>query len=259
LPTRVERSCGRAAVREKRVVTIKGNLKDMNLSSIITLNCNEGKRACLHIKDKGREATIFFDAGQVVHASLGSEEGEVVIYELLNWDKGTFEMEQNVAPPKHSITSHWQTLLLNGMRRIDENSAGLNELDKGKERRRMNVENLNKAIDTLKKDLGEGLVSADIWTAVDGQIIAGINPQPKAAALFNKLTMDMAKNLKTAGFPELGRYWLVDLVGGMIGIVIPLGDYEWGMMLDSNKAPLGLLLNVVIPQAIDSFEKAIAA
>ena len=123
----------------------------------------------------------------------------------------------------------------------------------------MNVENLNKAIDTLKEDLGDGLIAADIWTAADGQVIAGINPQPKAAALFNKLTTDMTKSLKTAGFPELGRYWLVDLVGGMIGIVIPLGDYEWGMMLDSNKAPLGLLLNVVLPQAIDSFEKAIAA
>jgi hypothetical protein len=130
---------------------------------------------------------------------------------------------------------------------------------KGKERKKMNIDNLNKAIEGVKEELGDALIATDIWTAADGQIIAGINPQPKAAALFNKVTMDMGKSLKTAGFPELGRYWLVNLVGGMIGIVIPLGDYEWGMMLDSNKAPLGLLLNVVLPQAIDAFEKAIAA
>jgi hypothetical protein len=130
---------------------------------------------------------------------------------------------------------------------------------KRKEKSKMNVENLNKAIDILKKDLGEALIAADIWTAADGQIIAGINPQPKAAALMNDLTTNMSKNLKQAGFPEIGKYWLVDLVGGVIGIVIPLGDYVWGMLMDSKKAPLGLLLNVVIPQAIDSFEKAIAA
>ena len=123
----------------------------------------------------------------------------------------------------------------------------------------MNVENLNKAIDTLKEDLGEALISTDIWTTADGQSIAGFNPQPKASALMNKLTLDMTKSLKTAGFPELGKYWLVDLVGSMIGIVIPLGDFTWGMLMDANKAPLGLLLNVVIPQAVDAFEKAIAA
>jgi hypothetical protein len=264
LPTRVDRSCKRAAIGEKRAVTIKGNLKDMNLSSIITLNCNEGKRACLHIKHKGKEATIFFDAGQVVHAALGSEEGEEVIHQLLNWDKGTFEMEQNVAPPKHTITSHWQTLLLDGIRRIDESAVDRDELDittdpEGKERKKMNIDNLNKAIDGLKKDLGDALIAADIWTVADGQIIAGINPQPKAAAVFNKVTIDMSKSLKTAGFPDLGKYFLLDLVGGFIALAIPLGDYEWGMMMDAKKAPLGLLLNVVIPQAIDAFEKAIAA
>jgi hypothetical protein len=41
--------------------------------------------------------------------------------------------------------------------------------------------------------------------------------------------------------------------------VIPLGEYQWGLLLDSTKAPLGLLLNVAIPNAIDRFEEAIAA
>lgn len=122
-------------------MTIKGNLKDMNLPSIVTLNCNEGNQACLRINNKGREAAIFFDDGQVVHAALDSEEGEEVVYELLTWDKGTFEMEQNVSPPKRTITTNWSVLLLDGMRRIDEGAAnwdGSNKMEfEGKEVRMM--------------------------------------------------------------------------------------------------------------------------
>lgn len=104
-------------------MTIKGNLKDMNLASIVTLNCNEGNQACLRITYEDREAIVFFDGGQITHAALDSEEGEDVIYELLTWDKGTFELEQNVPPPKRTITTHWSSLLLDGMRHIDEGAA----------------------------------------------------------------------------------------------------------------------------------------
>lgn len=106
-------------------MTIKGNLQDMDLPSIITLYCNEGKQACLRVRHGEKEAVVFFDGGQVVHASLDSKEGEEVIYELLTWEEGTFEMEQNMLPPKHTITSHWQSILLDGIRRVDEQGLSL--------------------------------------------------------------------------------------------------------------------------------------
>jgi hypothetical protein len=123
----------------------------------------------------------------------------------------------------------------------------------------MDIKKLNEAIEVLKEDVGKALIATDIWTTADGQSIAAFNPQPKAAALFNQLTDYMVKTLKGSGFPELGRYYILDLVGGLLAIAIPLGDYEWGMLIDSKNAPLGLLLNVVIPKAIDTFETAMAA
>jgi hypothetical protein len=51
----------------------------------------------------------------------------------------------------------------------------------------------------------------------------------------------------------------MDLVDGNMAVLMPLGEYQWGMLLDSTKAPLGLLLNVIIPQVIDKFEEAIAS
>ena len=121
----------------------------------------------------------------------------------------------------------------------------------------MNVEKLNAAIEILKGDMGDALLATDIFGAADGQSIAGYNTQPKASALFNQLTGYLTKSLQGAGFPPLGRYYMLDLVDAKMVIVIPLGDYQWGMLVDTNKAQLGLLLNVVMPKIIDAFEEAI--
>ncbi len=80
----------------------------------------------------------------------------------------------------------------------------------------------------------------------------------EAAALFNELTGYMNKALKGAGFPILGRFYLLDLADKKMAIVIPMGDYGWGMLVDGAKAQLGLLLNIALPRAIDVFEEAIA-
>jgi hypothetical protein len=42
-------------------------------------------------------------------------------------------------------------------------------------------------------------------------------------------------------------------------IVIPLGDYMCGMLLDKDNTKLGLVLNIGIPKAIDVFEEAIVS
>ena len=122
----------------------------------------------------------------------------------------------------------------------------------------MDVQKLNEAIEVLKEDLGGALIATDIWTTADGQSLAGFNPQPKAAALFNQVTNNMLNALNGAGFPTLGKYYILDLVDGNMTVLLPLGEYQWGMLLDSTKAPLGLLLNVIIPHVIDKFEEAIA-
>jgi len=121
----------------------------------------------------------------------------------------------------------------------------------------MNVKKLNAAIELLKGDMGDALLATDIFGSADGQSIAGHNTQPKASALFARLTAYLTKSLKDSGFPVLGRYYVLDLADAKLVIVIPLGDYQWGMLFDTNKAQFGLLLNVVMPKLIDAFEEAI--
>jgi hypothetical protein len=40
-------------------------------------------------------------------------------------------------------------------------------------------------------------------------------------------------------------------------IILYLGDYQWSILFDKKEVQLGLLLNIVVPKIIDTFEEAI--
>jgi hypothetical protein len=104
-------------------VAVKGDLTDMDLTSIIAVNCNQMNQARLVIRHEDREASIFFQDGNIVHMSLESLEGEDVIYEVLGWEGGMFELERDVPSPERTVNAGWSELLLQGMQRLDERAA----------------------------------------------------------------------------------------------------------------------------------------
>ncbi|NNF99122.1 MAG: hypothetical protein HKM93_07065 [Desulfobacteraceae bacterium] len=140
---------------------------------------------------------------------------------------------------------------------MDKNGEDNEKQSNTKQETTMDVQKLHETIEVLKKDVGDGLLATDIFGAADGQSIAGHNTQPKASALFNKLTDFITDALTGSGFPALGKYYIMDLVDGNMVIVIPMGSYRWGMLVNGEKTQMGLLLNIVIPKIIDGFEEAI--
>lgn len=104
-------------------MAVKGDLRDMDLTSIIAVNCNQMNQARLVIRHEDREASIFFHDGNIVHMSLESLEGELVIHEVLRWEDGMFELERDVPSPKRTVSAGWSELLLQGMQRLDERAA----------------------------------------------------------------------------------------------------------------------------------------
>lgn len=130
--------------------------------------------------------------------------------------------------------------------------------DRGIKEVYMNIPKLNKAIDSLKESLGGALLATDIFSSDDAQSIAGFNSNPMACAIFSQFTEMLNRSLRESKFPEIGRYYLLDLVDKKLVVVIPMGDFQWGMLIDGTRAQLGLLLNLAIPKAIGAFEEALA-
>lgn len=99
---------------------MKGRLEDMAVADLIQLNCQDRKEAKVELKSGAKKAELFFKDGNVVHATLDDMQGEEVVYNLLGWEAGSFDLKAEVSSPEISITREWSTLLLEGMRRLDE-------------------------------------------------------------------------------------------------------------------------------------------
>jgi hypothetical protein len=121
----------------------------------------------------------------------------------------------------------------------------------------INIEKLEAALTELKATLKDGLVATDVWDRSTGLSLAGINPQPAAVALFTEVTNNLANTLSDSGFPSLRRYYLLELEGDNIVMIVMHGKgLLQGILLNAQKINLGILLSVALPKVLTSVEKA---
>jgi len=119
----------------------------------------------------------------------------------------------------------------------------------------MDVKKLKKAIETLRADLGDALISTDIYPAGVGTPLVGYNSNPQACALFDQVTSYIKKALEGSGFSKLKDYYLLNLEKRLVVVLIFEG-YQWIMFVDDSKVNLGILLNIAIPNARKAFLEA---
>jgi hypothetical protein len=114
-------------------------------------------------------------------------------------------------------------------------------------------------MELVEKDVGDGFLASSIVSMEDAQtVIATAKSSAKTATLFAQITQNLQNSLSEGqGYPQLGRYYYLDLAGNKGILFIPLGDYQWGVAIDTKKAKLGLLLNVILPKMLDAFEDAV--
>ena len=121
----------------------------------------------------------------------------------------------------------------------------------------INIDKLETAIQDLKGTLKDGLLSTDIWDRSTGLALAGFNTQPAAVALFTELTSTLVSALSDSGFPGLKRYYFLDMEGDHIVMIIRHGnDLLQGILMNSQKVNIGLLLSVALPKMLTSVEKS---
>ena len=121
----------------------------------------------------------------------------------------------------------------------------------------VDIAKLNSAIETLRGLLKEGRNGADIWDPDTGLVLAGYNSQPEASALFNQMTTEINDVLSGASFPELNRYYLLDLKANNLAVIQVHDGMMSGMLLDSTKVNLGVLISVAIPKYAAAIADAI--
>jgi len=243
---------------------VTGVIDSIALTSLLQMINLEKKSLVVKVEYQNQQGFLYFDKGEIIHAEYKEEEGELAAFHLIGMNKGRFSIlkptEKSI--PEKTITTPFMVLLMNAMKSADEKQKEKkfeNIMKHHKMEDKMDISKLEEAVDYLKEKIGKGLIHTAIWTAADGQSLVTYNHLPRAVALFNHLTEEITNSLNQSEeeFAQLGRYYLIDLVGDNMTIILDLGEYQWGILFDKKKVQLGLLLNVVIPSLIDRIEDAI--
>ena len=95
----------------------------MAVADLVQHTCEERKTARLQIQNSDQQAALYFKDGNLIHAILGDRVGEEVVYELLHWNEGRFNLEAITDTPRTTIRRNWSGILLEGARRFDENES----------------------------------------------------------------------------------------------------------------------------------------
>lgn len=99
---------------------LQGQLSSMSLASIIQINCEEQNTGVLQLRRRRQSGQIYFNNGRVIHAATEEVSGEEAVYQLLQWQEGSFALEMGRTPAMQTIDAGWSELVLEGMRRMDE-------------------------------------------------------------------------------------------------------------------------------------------
>lgn len=121
------------------------------------------------------------------------------------------------------------------------------------------LDKLEEAVAYLEKTLKDGLLATDIWDRATGLSFAGYNAQPEGVALFNALTDEVSSTLENSAFPGLGNYYVLDLEGDTMVIIIRYDDeLMHGILMNAAKVNLGVLFGMALPKVTRMVREAAA-
>ncbi len=102
----------------------QGTLSDLHIADIVQLKCMSGATAALEFTGpRGEKARIFFENGQVRHATAPGKSGIPAFNEIVNWKGGMISEVSGVSDIPRTIDLDWQILLMEAVRSLDEKRA----------------------------------------------------------------------------------------------------------------------------------------
>jgi len=101
-------------------MSLKGELTDLSLAELIEFFCNQRKTGRLTVSYPHTHAYFYLQSGAVVHASVGSLRGIEAVYYALTQSNASFNFSTAYEPPDHTINQPWTSVVLEGLRRMDE-------------------------------------------------------------------------------------------------------------------------------------------
>jgi Domain of unknown function (DUF4388) len=105
---------------------LTGELSDLSLAELIEFFCNQRKTGRLKVVYSHGPGYFYLLSGSVVHARVGELRGIEAVYYALTLPNASFTFSPAFEAPEQTIHQPWASLVLEGLRRMDEGVAPRN-------------------------------------------------------------------------------------------------------------------------------------
>ena len=102
-------------------MALTGHLSDLSLSELIEFFCNQRKSGRLKVLYPQGAGYFYLQAGSVVDARIGVLHGIDAVFFALTLPNAEFEFSIDVEAKSRTINQPWTQVVLEGLRRLDEN------------------------------------------------------------------------------------------------------------------------------------------
>lgn len=101
-------------------MALTGELSDLSLAELIEFFCNQRKTGRLKVIYPVGSGYFYLKSGAVIHAHFGDLRGIDAVYYALTQPNASFTFNAEFEAPEHSIHQPWTSVVLEGLRRLDE-------------------------------------------------------------------------------------------------------------------------------------------
>jgi DNA-binding response OmpR family regulator len=106
----------------------QGTLSDLHIADIIQLKCISGATSMLEFTGpRGEKARVYFENGQVRHATTPGNQGLAAFNEIVDWKGGMISEVPVPHGTPHTIDIEWQVLLMDAVRTMDESRSAASD------------------------------------------------------------------------------------------------------------------------------------
>jgi response regulator RpfG family c-di-GMP phosphodiesterase len=103
---------------------VSGSLEEMGFPELVQILAQGRKTGALKIRSGGDTGELHFVSGDIYQAAWGRQRGEDAFYAMCKLRTGEFSLDPNFKAEQRAIASSAEGLLLEGMRRLDEEARG---------------------------------------------------------------------------------------------------------------------------------------
>jgi hypothetical protein len=112
-------------------MALTGELSDLSLAELIEFFCNQRKTGRLKVIYSIGPGYFYLQSGSVVHARVGVLSGIEAVYCALTLPNASFAFSPAFEAPEQTINQPWTSVVLEGLRRMDEGLAPGNPFPAG--------------------------------------------------------------------------------------------------------------------------------